>query len=435
MGGHAPVPVNRFRLQANLRTSVWFVPVICVLGGVLLSIATIAIDRITNFELVPTFLTGGPDAAATILSTTAAAEVTLTALVLTVTMVVVQLAMGQFSPRIVQTILQDKPSQIAIGLFVATFAHAMIALPQVDFEAGTVPGLAVVVAYILVVASIIVLVIYVDHIGKSLRASALIELVGDETRRTLDERYPAARDGAAPDRDPARLVAPRSGVLSLVDEATLVDLARDADGSVELHVAVGAFVPAGTQLATLHGGAVTLDHDDVLATLVLALDRNLRQDVAYGLRLLVDIAERSLADSPFLDPTTAVQSLDRIHDCMRHLASRPFPSGERRDEAGVVRVVTPVMGWDDYVQLAFVEIRMAGAGSPQVARRLKEVLDDLLACAPQGRRPPLERERSLLAAAVRQQYGEPADVEFASTADRQGVGTGPPRAVHGSRVR
>jgi uncharacterized membrane protein len=430
-----PVTVNRFRLKANLRTSVWFVPVLCVLAGILLSLATIAVDRITSFELVPRFLTGDPDAAAAILSTTATAAVTLTTLVLTVTMVVVQLAMGQFSPRIVQTILQDKPSQIAIGLFVATFAHAMIALPQVDFEAGTVPGLAVVVAYVLVVASIIVLVIYVDHIGKSLRASALIELVGDATRRTLDERYPAAGDRITPARDPATLIAPRSGVLSLVDETTLIDLARGADGAVELHVALGAFVPAGTKLAALHGGAVTLDHDAVLATLVLSLDRNLSQDVAYGLRMLVDIAERSLADSPFVDPTTAVQSLDRIHDCMRHLASRPFPNGEMKDEDGIVRVIAPVMGWDDYVQLAFVEIRMAGAPSPQVARRLKEVLDDLIACAPQGRRPPLERERSLLAAAVREQYRDPADVEFASTPDRQGVGNGPRRVTDGLRVR
>jgi uncharacterized membrane protein len=310
----------------------------------------------------------------------------------------------------------------------------MFALPQVDFEAGTVPGLAVVVSYVLVVASIIVLVIYVDHIGKSLRASALIELVGDATRRTLDERYPAGDEVAVPDRDPALLAAPRSGVLSLVDEDTLVHLTREADGAVELHVAIGAFVPAGTQLATLHGGAVTLDHEDILATLVLTLDRNLSQDVAYGIRLLVDIAERSLAESPFVDPTTAVQALDRIHDCMRHLAGRPFPNGERRDEDGVVRIIVPTMGWDDYVQLAFVEIRMAGAPSPQVARRLKEVLDDLIGCAPPGRRPPLERERTLLAAAVHEEYRDQADVEFASTPDRQGVGTGPPRVVRESRA-
>ena len=58
--------------------------------------------------------------------------VSLAALVLTITMVVVQLAMGQFSPRIVQRILRDKPSQLAIGLFVATFVHAILALREVD---------------------------------------------------------------------------------------------------------------------------------------------------------------------------------------------------------------------------------------------------------------------------------------------------------------
>jgi uncharacterized membrane protein len=119
---------------------------------------------------------------------------------------------------------------------------------------------------------------------------------------------------------------------------------------------------------------------------------------------------------------------------MRHLAGRPFPNGERRDEDGVVRIIVPTMGWDDYVQLAFVEIRMAGAPSPQVARRLKEVLDDLIGCAPPGRRPPLERERTLLAAAVHEEYRDQADVEFASTPDRQGVGTGLPRVVRESRA-
>src|SRR5688572_8501725 len=99
--------------------------------------------------------------------------VSLAALVLTITMVVVQLAMGQFSPRIVQRILRDKPSQIAIGVFVATFAHAMLAMREVKFgEEETVPGVAILAAYILVFVSIVVLVIYVHHIGQALRVSA-----------------------------------------------------------------------------------------------------------------------------------------------------------------------------------------------------------------------------------------------------------------------
>ncbi len=89
----------------------------CVLLGAALSFATIAVDRYFDYELVPQRLVGGPDAALTILGTVAASMVSLAALVLTITMVVVQLAMGQFSPRIVQRILRDKPSQIAIGLF------------------------------------------------------------------------------------------------------------------------------------------------------------------------------------------------------------------------------------------------------------------------------------------------------------------------------
>lgn len=108
-------------------------------------------------------------------------------------MVVVQLAMGQFSPRIVQRILRDKPSQLAIGLFVATFVHAMLTSREVvDRGDGTgqVPGIAVVTSYVLVLASIAVLVIYVHHIGQALRVSALIELVGDDTRKLLDRRYP-----------------------------------------------------------------------------------------------------------------------------------------------------------------------------------------------------------------------------------------------------
>src|SRR5688572_3590426 len=149
----------------------WFVPLVCVVAGVALSLGTIALDRAFDYELVPHWLSGSPDAAMEILGTVAASMVSLAALVLTITMVVVQLAMGQFSPRIVQRILEDKPSQLAIGIFVGTFAHAMLALREVQTEGrGVVPGVAVVVAFVLVIASIMVLVWYVDHIGQIGRA-------------------------------------------------------------------------------------------------------------------------------------------------------------------------------------------------------------------------------------------------------------------------
>ena len=111
------------------------------LAGIALSIGTVWIDRGSDFELIPQWLTGGPGRRTGILSTIAISMVSLAALVLTITMVVVQLAMGQFSPRIVQTFLRDRPSQLAIGFFVATFAHAMLAMREVQFDDGAqVPG-------------------------------------------------------------------------------------------------------------------------------------------------------------------------------------------------------------------------------------------------------------------------------------------------------
>lgn len=172
------------------------------------------VDQSTGYTLIPHSITGGPDVAIAILSTVAASMVSLAALVLTITMVVVQLAMGQFSPRIVQTFLRDKPSQIDIGLFVATFAHAVVALRVVNSDKGVVPGLAIVVAYGLVLVSIVVLVLYVNHIGQSLRVASLIELVGAKTRSLLDEEYPERGIVA---QDSSILVNAKSGVVSYID--------------------------------------------------------------------------------------------------------------------------------------------------------------------------------------------------------------------------
>ncbi|MDQ6874524.1 MAG: DUF2254 domain-containing protein [Actinomycetota bacterium] len=413
--------MKRFRLVSHLRTSLWFVPVMWVLGGVALSFASIEVDRAFQFHLVPSIFTGGPDAAVAILSTIAASMVSLAALVLTITMVVVQLAMGQFSPRIVQRILQDKPSQTAIGIFVATFAHAMLALREVRFgNGGTVPGLAVVVAFVLVVVSIVVLVLYVHHIGRSLRVSALIELVGKDTRRLLDDVYPD--HGPATPSAGNTVTAHRSGVVTTIGHDTLVAVARRAGCVLELKPALGEFVPAGAPLFEVHGNSGDLDHDAARDGVVLGLERTLDQDVAYGLRLLVDIAERSLADSPFLDPTTAVQALDRLHDCLRQLARRPFPDGLHRDQEGEVRLIIPSMDWDAYVHLAFDEIRMAGAGSPQVARRLRASLLDLKTVAPEDRLPVLDEQLELLSSSTAGAMYDARDVEMASRGDRQGIG-------------
>ncbi len=405
----------------TMRSSLWFIPVLCVLAGVTVSIGTIAIDRWFDYEVFPRWVTGGPGAAVAILETIAISMVSLTALVLTITMVVVQLAMGQFSPRIVQTFLRDRPSQVAIGLFVATFAHAMLAMREVQFDGdGQVPGVAIFVSYVLVLTSIAMLVLYVHHIGRSLRVSALIELVGTDIRKLLERSCPDVLASGEPPSDV--IPADHSGVLVGIDRQRLVELA--ADSACVLHVVpgLGGYVPAGAPLVRIEGTPTGLDRRAVTEALQSGLERTLDEDLAYGFRLLVDMAERSLSESPFLDPTTAVQCIDRLHDGLRQLAGRVIPDGVLRDDDGAVRATIPTLDWNAYVHLAFDEIRLAGATSPQVARRMRAAINDLLDVAPPARHPPLRRQLALLEETLHHSSRQPPDICFAMRPDGQGIG-------------
>ena len=201
--------------------------------------------------------------------------------------------------------------------------------------------------------------------------------------------------------------------------------------SARLHVvpALGEFVAAGAPLMRVEGPTGHVDADAAVDALTSALERTLDEDVAYGFRMLVDMAERALSDSPFLDPTTAVQAIDRLHDGLRQLAVRAIPDGRYHDDRGQLRLTVPVMQWDAYVRLAFDEIRLAGQESPQVTRRLIAALDDLLELAPDERRAVLLEQLDLINDDGRQLDRDERDTDVALSPDPQGIGV----AVSASR--
>jgi uncharacterized membrane protein len=216
--------------------------------------------------------------------------------------------------------------------------------------------------------------------------------------------------------------ARKSGVVTGIGYERLVGEAQRAGCSLELVPALGEFVPADAPLVRVHGEPTGLDEEQLSDALVLKLEPTLDQDVAYGMRLLVDIAERSLADSPLQDPTTAVQAIDRLHDLLRQLVRRPFPDGRHLDEDGEVRLTVRVMSWEAYVLLATEEIRLAGAGSPQITRRLRAALTDLRSIAPPERVGVIDRQLEALAAAAETALDGEGDVELALAGDRRGIG-------------
>src|SRR3954454_20887007 len=129
------------------------------------------------------------------------------------------------------------------------------------------------------------------------------------------------------------------------------------------------------------------------------------------------------------DATTAVQVINRLHDCLRQIADRPFPNGHIRDEDDELRLIERVLDWDGYVRLAFDEIRLAAGGYPQVTRRLEAALLDLRTVVPTERRAALDRQLRLLADGVGRALEDDDDRRAALVADAQGIGSGADVAI------
>jgi uncharacterized membrane protein len=311
----------------------WVIPLMGVAAGVGLSFLTVAIDRHYPSGLLPGSPISNAADAQYILTTIAESVVPLTTTVLTVTLVAVQLAMGQFSPRIVRALLDDRSDQVAIAVFAATFAFALLSLRAVDTGRGTsVPAVTVLTALALAIASGVALFFFISHAGYRLRVAGLVDLVGDELGKELAKGYPAPVP--PPGRsDPSVVAADHSGNVIYIDEQALVATAHRADCVLVLVPMMGDFVIAGAPLFRIHGDPSRLDRKRARRLVRLGDERTHRDDPAYGFRKLVEVAQRSLGTAQN-DATTAVQApLDRQLRLLGQAVRRDLHSRDDIDAA------------------------------------------------------------------------------------------------------
>lgn len=417
------------RLRARIDNSLWVIPSMMVIAAMGLALVTTLLDDILETRPFSQYIfTGGPDSARAILQTVATAVITFTGLVFTITVLALQLSSQQFSPRVLRTFLRDRQSKYALGTFVSTFIFCLMVLRVVsgaDDRGVTIPSISMMVLLVLVLASVGMFVSFISHMAKGIRASAIIAAVGDETR-ALIARLPEPDEGAAGwDRslleEPAadHVKAAEHGALVAIQVEALIRLAAKQGVAFDMKRRVGDFLAEGQVVMEVKGGQV--ETGEVWKHVVVGLERTMEQDVNFGLRQLVDVAEKALSPS-MNDPTTAVMTVDQIHDVLRRLAAKPFPPREHADDEGVVRLVVKPLDWDALVTLAFSEIRHFAGSSAQVIRRLLAALDDLEEVALPERKEILRAERARLETLIPASFDDPADREIAAQPDQQGIG-------------
>ncbi|MEP7180283.1 MAG: DUF2254 domain-containing protein [Pseudonocardiales bacterium] len=383
-----------------VRTQLWPLPTIGVVAAVALGVGLPRLDGHVDGHLPAwsgQYLFGGDaDAARTVLDAVAGSLITVTSLTFSLTVVTLQLASGQFSPRLLRTFTRDLFVQATLALFLATFTYALTVLRSVrtagDGQALFVPRLSVTFGFVLAVASVLGLVLFLAHLARQIRVETMLRNVhadaSDTANRVLDTAEPTA-GAPSPPSTAQPVTAPGSGFLIGVNAQAMLNAAVDADAVIVLDPHPGDSLVAGTPMAWIwprHNGNFDTLQRDQLAECVrdavsVGFERTATQDIGFGLRQLTDVANKAL--SPGVnDPTTAIHALGHAAALLCEIADRALGPRVLTDADEVTRVVLRRPDLADLLDLAISQPRRYGAGDPSVLAQIYVLLRQLAWSAP-----------------------------------------------------
>jgi uncharacterized membrane protein len=423
-----------FRFRQFARGSLWVLPLAGGLLGVLLSVAVEVADQSVH---LPPYWTYSSSTASTVLSVIVGAMVALTGFVVTVTVLVVQMATGTLSARYMRLWYRDRVLKVLLALLVGTLTFSFALLRRVGNN--FVPNLGVSIAGFLVVTSLLLFLIFLNRFLHRLRPVAVAMLVAGYVRRGF-ERYSAAL-AAAPEvfsgvfesagKEPALVIrSAKPGAIQALHVQGLAGWAREYKCLIVICHQVGDFVPAGAKLIETYGAAAPGARAEgrLRKMIVLGGERTIEQDPAFAIRIIVDIAERAL--SPAVnDPTTAVQALDHLSEVLRLIGTTDLSRSRwLADDAVHTGVVISARGWEDYLALGVTEIREYGSRAIQVMRRMRAMLEELHDEVRPEHRAAVQEELARLNVTVTRTFADSVDLDRANTPDPQGIGgrTEPP---------
>ncbi|MBW3538810.1 MAG: DUF2254 domain-containing protein [Planctomycetes bacterium] len=422
----------------DFRGSYWFLPSLMATATVALSFIGPEIDRELDLAKSKHFqwLATSAVAARTTLSSLAAAMVTATSVVFSITIVALSMTTSQFGSRLLRNFMLDTVTQVALGALLSTSLYCLLLLRTVYALEGDpfVPHLSIMLAMVMMVASLGMLIWFVHHTSVAIQAQTVVKGVAEELDDAIKRLFPEEIGVGADDIDASESAIERrledlgrwsdpiavthEGYVEGVDGEGLLNMAVEQDAVIELLLRPGDFVVRGQPLARVWRHAETAAPDDedrqrlaerLNATCILGRRRTPRQDVECAVDELVEVAVRAL--SPGInDPFTAMACADRLGASLSRLAQRRIPSPFRHDADHQLRVIARPYTFESVLNAAFDQIRQYGRSSASVTIRL---LESLIVIASVARRPDdcaaIRRQAEMLRDGAEQALPEPRD--------------------------
>jgi uncharacterized membrane protein len=410
-----------------LRTSLWFVPALEVAAAIVLFAGTIAVDRAAyhgDFTLPGWVISGSADAARQILTTIAAAIITVVGVVFSIILVTLTLASTQFGPRMLRNFIRDRGTQLTLGTFVATFVYAVLVLASIGVgsRGEFVPHISVTVTLGLMVVDLAVLIYFIHHTAVSIQLPQVIASIATDLADAIEEQGsghpdPHSKNGptatelvARTEADGAVLLAPVSGYLQFIKHQDLVRLATEADAVVNLEHRPGHFIVQGHRFATVWPPeAAPLVRHALGRAHIVGPYRTLSQDVSFGIDQLVEIALRALS-AAVNDTFTALTCIDWLGENLCKIVAQWHPARVHRDGRGFIRVIAAEPSYDRLVQRSFEKLRQSSLGQPAVMIRMLDALARIMAeTTSEGQRRVLLEQAQMINRACERSVPEASD--------------------------
>ncbi|UIY43564.1 DUF2254 domain-containing protein [Methylobacterium radiotolerans] len=397
----------------------WLRPALIVLGCILLAQFGVWLEtaHVAGYDASSPNTnwgySGGAEGARGLLSAIASSNIGVAGTTFSITIAALTLASGQMGPRLLRNFIRDARNQTVLGIFLGTFAYALMVLRTVRTveEDPFVPHLAITGAMALALVAVGTLVWFVHHIATSINIETVVDAVQQDLCKAIEARTLDAADAARPsDASTGSAVATTGGgYLQAVDTDALADWAEERGVTVVLRVRPGDYVPSGFPVAFLSAGVEGAD-EAIARAVTLGRRPTSLQDLEYSIRQLVEIAVRAL--SPGInDPFTAGSVVDHLGDALCRIAPRHLPTGAVVREGRVV-LVHPVTDYDGLCDAMFHMMRQNSAGSVLVLGRMLDVLTRVAEIERLTTRlRELRRHADLVQAAAERDVADPHDLD------------------------
>lgn len=372
----------------RLISTLWFVPTLFVVGGILLGIALVAFDYFVGspFDTLPLIFSVQPSGARDIMAVIAGSSITVAGTVFSITIIALTLASTQFSPRILRNFMRDAGNQAVLGALVGIFVYCIVVVRTIrdgggDQNVDFVPSTAVFFGVIFGFAGVGCLIYFIHHVAISIQATSIVSSIANETINEIRSSFPNVDESPKlskrtkdrlTQKPTSTVTSEKNGYVQNADSDQLKRLAENHNIILKMQRRIGQFTIEGLPILEIfsENPEFRLDKEsesEFRATYDIGTFRTIEGDAAFGLRQIVDIALKAL--SPAInDSTTAVTCVDYLTAIMVCIGRRPScPS--YIFENGELRLVIEQQRYEDFFDLAFNQIRQNAGGNVAVILR------------------------------------------------------------------